>query len=120
MYGYYREREDVIVTVRAEVLAPVPESIKESDLGYDMDYDKVTKEICEYNGFGVEALDDIGDSLEDGRISLVFYVEIGAPGDDPLEHALNVDILHDYFVDSGFTEQGAKYLIDHAEIDGEV
>lgn len=122
MYGRFGGSEEVEnVTVTAEILAPVPESIKESDLGYEMDYDKVTKEICQHNGFDADLLDDIGDSIENGRVSLRFYTEIAAPaGGDPVEYALDNDTLHDHFVDWGFTEQGAKYLLDHAWIDGEL
>ena len=103
MYGRFGGSEEVEhVTVTAEIMAPVPESIKESDLGYEMDYDKVTKEICQY-------------------VYLRFYTEIAAPADDdPVEYALDNDTLHDHFTDWGFTEQGTKYLLAHAKIDGEV
>ena len=122
MYGRFGGSEEVEhVTVTAEIMAPVPESITESDLGYEMDYDKVTKEICQYNGFDADLLDDIGDSIDEGYVYLRFYTEIAAPADDdPVEYALDNDTLHDHFTDWGFTEQGTKYLLAHAKIDGEV
>lgn len=109
------------VGVSITTFGDVPESITEEDLKVEnFNFEAVGKALCEYNGFGFDILDQIGEIDGDGIIELNFHTETYVPCrvDDVDEYIFSDDRQRfiEHMMDAGFTEEGANRCLEHAKV----